>query len=179
MQECTRRAVIGVMGGADPNTPDKTMKEAEEAGRLIAEAGAVLLCGGRSGVMEAAARGAKSVTSGQTLAILPGPDPDKANRYMDIVVATGMGNARNVINVLTSDAIIAFAGGAGTLSEIALALKNDIHVIGCSAWKLDCKEMRPLEQYYHHAESAREAVELAVRFARKAIPGPERGKKRK
>jgi len=126
------RLRIGVMG---PGACDsETALLAREVGRELALAGAILVCGGRGGVMEECARGAKSA-GGLTVGILPGPDPDEANRWIDIPVATGLGNARNVLNVLTSDAIVAVRGGAGTLSEIALALKVGTPVVGLETWE--------------------------------------------
>jgi uncharacterized protein (TIGR00725 family) len=153
------------------------LKQAEVAGRLIAEAGAVLLCGGRTGIMEAAAKGAKSVPSGEVLAVLPGPDPDGANPYVDLAVATGMGNGRNIINVLTSDAVIAFQGGPGTLSEIALAVKCGIHTIGLDTWNLQDAGKEAISsdvrKFFHSVRTAEEAVALALRHARKPLKGSE------
>jgi uncharacterized protein (TIGR00725 family) len=177
MWDCRRRTIIGVMGGADPNLGTEILREAEETGRLIASAGAVLLCGGRTGVMEAAARGAKSLACGETLAILPGSDPEKANPHMDWVVATGMGNGRNIINILSSDAIIAFPGGAGTLSEIALAIKCGIHVVVHSAWNLHhgqgALSTVDVDRFCHRADSPGEGVRKALAHARKAVDEPE------
>ncbi|MFH2001588.1 MAG: hypothetical protein ABIK28_18030 [Planctomycetota bacterium] len=177
MTVVVRRTVIGVMGGADPDMPAVILRQAEETGRLIALSGAVLLCGGRSGIMEAVARGAKSVLSGETVAILPGPDINAANPYMDIVVATAMGNGRNVINVLSSDSIIAFPGGAGTLSEMALAIKNGIHTISFGSWDLRAAASDfsdgPLETFFHIAHSPEEAVRKAGLYAKKTIPDPD------
>jgi len=116
-----RKAVIGVMGGASAD--ERTRGLARRLGQLVAEGGMVLLCGGRpEGVMDEAARGARE-RGGFTVGILPGSDPDAAGGGIDLAVATGMGNGRNVINVLSSDVVIACPGGAGTLSEVALALK--------------------------------------------------------
>jgi uncharacterized protein (TIGR00725 family) len=122
-----RKRVIGVMGGAAA-TPE-ACELARHFGRLVAGAGHVLLCGGRpSGVMAAAARGAREA-GGLTLGILPGDDPDQAGEHILLAVATGMGHARNVVNVLTSDVVVVCPGGAGTLSEVALALKNGTPVV--------------------------------------------------
>jgi uncharacterized protein (TIGR00725 family) len=177
MVEHRRRVVIGVMGGADPDLADPIMKQAETAGRLIAEAGAVLLCGGRTGIMEAASRGAKSIPSGEVLAVLPGSDPDGANPYVDLALATGMGNGRNIINVLSSDAVIAFHGGPGTLSEIALAVKCGIHTIGVETWNLRDAGAETFggdaRRFYHQAHDAEEAVALALRLARKRSRSPD------
>ena len=122
MAKTYKKTVVGVMGGANVQTQVTDM--AEELGRLIANAGFVLLTGGRpTGVMEAASKGAKNAT-GLVVGILPGSDPDGATKYADIVIATGMGDGRNLINVLSADVVVACPGGAGTLSEIALAVKN-------------------------------------------------------
>ncbi len=165
------------MGGAEPASPKPVLEQAGEVGRRIAEAGAVLLCGGRTGVMEAAARGAKSVPGGETLAILPGEDPDRANPYMDLAVATGMGNGRNVINILSSDAVIAFPGGAGTLSEMALALKCGVPLISLSGWDLakacPVESRDAMKAAFHPARSAEEAVSLAVKHAGIRLPDLE------
>jgi len=108
---------------------------AREVGQLIARAGGILICGGRGGVMEAAACGAKDA-GGITIGILPGSSASEANAYIDIPVVTGMGNARNVINVLTSQAVIVIHGGCGTLSEIALALKCGTPVVALETWSV-------------------------------------------
>jgi uncharacterized protein (TIGR00725 family) len=107
----------------------------EEVGFLLGRAGAVLICGGGSGVMEAAARGARKA-GGLTVGILPGNRDGEANPFIDIPIVTGLGNARNVINILTSQAVIAIHGAYGTLSEIALAMKCRTPVIGLDTWKL-------------------------------------------
>lgn len=122
-----RRTVIGVMGGGrvDPGTADR----AYELGSLIAAEGWVLLNGGRAaGVMDASARGARD-SGGLTVGILPDGEHGGESDAIDIAVLTGMGDARNAVNVLSSDVVIACEGGAGTLSEIALALKNGRPVI--------------------------------------------------
>ena len=117
---------ITVIGSAQPIPPD-VYQMAEELGRAIASRGAVLITGGRGGVMEAVCKGAKE-KQGLTVGILPGCNKD-ANPYVDIIIVTGMGDGRNIINIKSADAIIAINGGAGTLSEIALALKTDRKVI--------------------------------------------------
>ena len=122
-----RKPVVGIMG--DANVPTKVLKEAYELGSLIAENGWILLNGGRdAGVMRASAEGAKS-RNGLTIGILPGSSKRDANPFIDIPVVTSLSDARNLINVLTSDIVVALKGSAGTISEIALALKNGKHVI--------------------------------------------------
>jgi uncharacterized protein (TIGR00725 family) len=109
---------------------------AEEVGRLLAEAGAVVVTGGRTGVMEAASQGAREA-GGATLGILPGVDRREANPWVSIAVPTGMGEARNALVVRAADALIAVGGAWGTLSEIALARKTGKHVVGIGSWELE------------------------------------------
>lgn len=125
------RLMIAVIGGRE--TEASLLKEAEEAGRRIAEKGAILVCGGLGGVMEAASRGAKSA-GGVTVGILPQEHAGEANRYIDIPVATGLGIGRNVIIARASDALIAVGGEYGTLSEIAFALQIGKPVAGIRTW---------------------------------------------
>ncbi len=123
-----RRIVIGVMGGGE-SAPAHAVRDAYRLGELIAENGWVLLNGGRdAGVMAASAAGARS-RGGLTVGILPGGDTRHASKHLDICVVTGLGSARNVINVLSSDVVIACAGAEGTISEVALALKHGKPVI--------------------------------------------------
>jgi uncharacterized protein (TIGR00725 family) len=124
---------IGVMGPSQCSARGSQL--AREVGLLIARAGGILICGGGWGVMEAAAAGAKEA-GGITVGILPGSSAVEANPYIDIPIVTGMGNARNVINVLTSQAIIAIQGAYGTLSEIALALKCGTPVVALETWQV-------------------------------------------
>jgi uncharacterized protein (TIGR00725 family) len=105
-------------------------------GRLVAERGAVLVSGGLGGAMEAACRGAKQA-GGTTVGILPGSDRRDANPFVDIVVPTGLGQARNALVVLAADVLIAVGGGYGTLSEVALALRDGKPVIGLGTWGTD------------------------------------------
>jgi uncharacterized protein (TIGR00725 family) len=108
---------------------------AEEVGRELAQAGAVVVCGGLGGVMEAACRGAKD-GGGATLGILPGLDRSQANAFVDVAVPTGLGEARNALVVRAADALVAVGGEYGTLSEIALARKSGRAVIGLGTWAL-------------------------------------------
>ncbi|HVV67424.1 MAG TPA: TIGR00725 family protein [Gammaproteobacteria bacterium] len=123
-----RKRLIGVMGpGATATAEDLT--RAFELGRLIAQHGWILLTGGRNeGIMEAASRGAKSC-QGLTVGILPGDEQNDTSSAVDIAILSGMGSARNNINVLSSDVIIACGMGLGTASEVALALKAKKSVI--------------------------------------------------
>jgi len=117
-----RRPIIGVMGGA--NVSDLDYELAYELGVLVAENGWILLNGGRdAGVMRASAEGAKS-RGGLTIGIIPSASKSDANPFIDIPIITNLADARNLINVLTSDVVVACPGSAGTLSEVALALKN-------------------------------------------------------
>jgi uncharacterized protein (TIGR00725 family) len=120
-----RRPVIGVMGAGEPRPA--TLDAARRLGRLIAEAGWVLLTGGRpAGVMEAASAGARSVPDSLTLGILPSGRDGPVSDEVDVAVFTGVGEARNAINVLTSDVVVACGvEGPGTASEVALALRLD------------------------------------------------------
>jgi len=133
----------------------------EEVGRLIAEAGAVLVCGGLGGLMEAAASGCAEA-GGRSVGIVPDDRP-AANPYLTVAVATGMGEARNAIVVRTADAVIAVAGDFGTLSEIALALKIGKPVVGLGTWEL-AKRGQPVDAIVR-ADSPAAAAEAALRLA--------------
>jgi uncharacterized protein (TIGR00725 family) len=115
---------------------EEQVAAAEEAGRLIAERGALLVCGGLGGVMEAACRGARSA-GGTTLGLLPGDDRGDANPFVDIALPTGLGEGRNALVVRAADAVLAIGGGYGTLSEIALALRAGKPVIGVGTWDIE------------------------------------------
>jgi uncharacterized protein (TIGR00725 family) len=115
---------------------DADSDAAEEVGSLLAERGAVVVCGGLGGVMEAACRGAKA-GGGTTLGILPGLERSDANPYVDVAVPTGLGEARNALVVRAADAVIALSGGYGTLSEVALALKTGKPVVGLGSFELE------------------------------------------
>jgi uncharacterized protein (TIGR00725 family) len=125
---------VAVCGESDPQTPLKDL--AFELGRGIAGRNAVLVCGGLTGVMEHAARGARAA-GGLTVGLLPGDDPNEANEYIDVAIATGLGHARNAILARTADGVVAVGGGLGTLSEIALALRNGRPAIGIKTWHFD------------------------------------------
>lgn len=128
-----RKKIIAVIGGAQPSPEEARL--AEEVGRELAKQGAVLVCGGLGGVMEAACRGAGS-EGGVTIGILPGDRPEAANPYVQIPIVTGMGYARNISIVKSAQAVIAIGGSYGTLSEIAHALQSGIPVIGLNTWSL-------------------------------------------
>lgn len=123
----------------------------------------MLICGGMSGVMEHAARGARAA-GGLTIGLLPTADVNDANEFIDIAIATGMGHARNAILALTPHGVIAIGGGLGTLSEIALALRNLRPVIGIKTWQFDRE--RRAEPSLAQAATAAEALDWL--FARLA-----------
>ena len=127
------RKIIGVIGAGEAG--EELLQNAEETGRLIARHGFILVCGGLGGVMEAAAKGAKE-GGGTTVGILPQADRHTANPYIDIPVATGFGEGRNVIIIRTADILIAIGGEYGTLSEIAFALKMRKTVISLGSWEI-------------------------------------------
>ncbi|MDH7487664.1 MAG: TIGR00725 family protein [Anaerolineae bacterium] len=149
--------IIAVIGSATCTPAEAAAAEA--VGRLLAEAGAVLVCGGRGGVMAAACRGAKSA-GGLTIGILPGVDASEANPWVDVPIVTGLGEARNAIVVRSADAVIAVGGGYGTLSEIAFALKWGRRVVGLDTWEL-AREGVP-DRGILRAETPEEAVKLVL-----------------
>jgi len=142
---------VAVVGPGDASPAELTVSE--ELGAALASAGAVVVCGGLGGVMEAACRGAKS-RRGLTVGLLPGLDRSAANGWVDVAIPTGMGELRNGLIVRAADAVVAVGGGAGTLSEIAFALKAGRPVIGIGTFTLDGVAV---------AGSAEEAAALAVR----------------
>ncbi len=146
---------IGVIGGGDCS--GEVYRLAEEVGERVAKAGAVLVCGGLGGVMEAASKGAKKA-NGVTIGILPGTDKYQANSYIDYPIATGLGEARNALVIRNSDAVIALPGQFGTLSEIAFALRSGKPVVGISTWDISEKIIR--------TKDPKEAVETAVELIR-------------
>jgi uncharacterized protein (TIGR00725 family) len=149
-----RALMIAVIGAGD--APEKICAIAREVGREIASRGAVLINGGRGGVMRAAAEGARSA-GGHSIGILPGYDRASANEFIEFVVATGMGEARNAIIIASCDAVIALTGEGGTLAEIGFAIKMRRPIVALNSWH----EIAGLKR----AESPREAVELAISLA--------------
>ena len=146
---------------------EATASLAEELGAELGRRGAVVVCGGLGGVMEAACRGARSVGA-TTVGILPGDDRRAANPYVDVAVATGMGEGRNVLIVRSADVVVAVAGEFGTLSEIALALRLGRSVIGLSTWEL-VRDGQPVGVIVR-AEDPRRAAELAQAAAEEGRP---------
>jgi uncharacterized protein (TIGR00725 family) len=148
--------------GPDP-APEDVAAQCESVGQGIAQAGAVLVCGGLGGAMEAAARGA-AAEGGAVLGILPGADRSAANAFVTIAVPTGMGEMRNALIVRAADAVIAVGGEFGTLSEIALALKSGTPVVGIGTWELAKADGRVADPVVR-VETAGEAVATALRLA--------------
>jgi uncharacterized protein (TIGR00725 family) len=152
--------IIAIIGGSAPTAQE--VASAEAVGRLLAKAGAVLICGGRGGVMEAACRGAKSA-HGLTIGILPGTSRNEANAYVDIPIVTGIGEARNAIITRTAQVVIAIGGSYGTLSEIAFALSFGTPVVGLGTWEME-REGHPPPPIVR-AASREEAVTRALALA--------------
>ncbi|MEW6427851.1 MAG: TIGR00725 family protein [Thermodesulfobacteriota bacterium] len=155
--------IIGVFGGGMIATDGEEWRMAEEVGRRIAEAGHYLLTGGLGGVMTAASKGAKNA-GGITIAVMPGNRKSGAvpNPYVDIPIFTGMGEARNVINVKSCDAAIAIGGEYGTLSEIALALKAGCPMVLLHSWNFSPWSGDRPSASLATADSAAEAVNKAL-----------------
>ena len=128
------RPYVAVVGPSDATSQEK--RAAEAVGRGLADAGAILISGGLGGVMEAACHGA-SAAGGTTVGLLPGTDRTSANDYLQIALPTGLGELRNGLIIRAADAVIAVGGAYGTLSEIALALRTDVPVIGLDTWDID------------------------------------------
>lgn len=161
MSDALKITVIGA------GTCDAQIRQrAFEVGLGIAEAGAILLCGGRGGVMEAAASGARSA-GGLVVGVLPGASEGETppNEHVQVALYTGIGQARNLVLVLSGDAVVAVAGGWGTLSEIAMALKHEVPVVLLDSWELERPDGR-LEACLLSASTPAEAVETALEAAR-------------
>jgi len=154
--------IIAVIG--DSSCPLQEVKLAEAVGELLAERSATVVCGGLGGVMEGVCHGAKS-KGGLTIGILPGEDPNMANQWVDIPIATGVGYGRNMAVVKSAQAVIAIGGNYGTLSEIAYALRSGIPVVGLNTWSLsrNSREANPIIG----VRSAQEAVDKAISLAEK------------
>ncbi len=144
------RVWVGVIGAGECD--DGLAELAEQVGRYIARTGAVLVCGGMGGVMEAACRGGKA-EGGLTVGILPGSSREEANPYVDVPIATGLTEARNLVIIKTADVLIAVGGSYGTLSEIGFALKAGKRVVGLHTWDIPGIE---------RADTPAQAVTLAL-----------------
>jgi len=156
-----RAPVISVIGAGD--APAAVRKLAYELGSELARRGAVLVNGGRTGVMEAAAEGARSI-GGHTIGILPGYDRAEANPHIEFAIATGMGEARNAIVVASADAVIALAGEGGTLAEIGFAKKMRKPIVALDSWR----EIDGLKRAATPAEAVALALELAGKLGRRS-----------
>ena len=148
---------ISVIGASKCSA--KEARLAEEVGRELAKRNAVVICGGLTGVMEAACRGARS-EGGLTVGILPGNSRSDANQYVTIPIITGIGYARNSIVARSGQAVIAIGGKYGTLSEIAYALQDKIPIIGLGTWKLATGKSKG--ELIVIAKNASDAVDKAI-----------------
>ncbi len=146
-----RPRVIAVIGAGTPDS--ETDAAAREVGRLLAEAGCVLISGGLDGVMAAASQGAHEA-GGLVIGVVPGSSPEEANAYVRVAIATGIGDARNVILANSAEAFVAVGGAYGTLSEIAFALKRGKRVVSLGSWDVDPAVLR--------ARTPEEAVRLVL-----------------
>jgi uncharacterized protein (TIGR00725 family) len=155
-----KKKIIAVIGGGQCSKEEARL--AEEVGRELARRGAILICGGLGGVMEAACKGASS-EGGTTIGILPGDDSQSANAYVQIPIVTNMGYARNIAVVKSARAVIAIGGNYGTLSEISHALQSGIPVIGLNTWSLSRNSRQ--DKSVIPAQSPTEAVDKALDLA--------------
>jgi len=155
---------ISVVGAGSAGA--ELLDVARRVGRAIARGGGVVVCGGLGGVMAGACQGAREA-GGLTVAVLPGDRPREANPWAQVVVATGLGHARNAVVVQSGDAVVALPGSWGTLSEIALALKAGRPVVGLGAWG----EFEGVRL----ADSPEEAASLALTLALEMTRGGRGG----
>jgi len=144
---------VAVVGASQATEQDA--RDGEQVGRLLAQAGAIVVCGGRGGVMAAAAKGAAQA-GGTVVGMLPGEGRDDANEWVTVSIPTGMGELRNGLIVRAAEVVIAVGGSYGTLSEIALALRAELKVYGLHTWEIDGIEP---------VASPEEAVERALAAA--------------
>jgi len=156
-----RKLTIAVIGGGKCTAQEAAV--AETVGRELAKRGVILVCGGLTGVMEAACRGA-AIESGLTVGILPTENPADSNPYVQIPIATGAGHARNVAVVSSAQAVIAIDGDYGTLTEIGFALKGGVPVVGLRTWSFyrNGEEDKSIIK----ADDAVDAVEKAIALAK-------------
>lgn len=150
---------VGVAGGGACS--NEIYEIAQKTGLELAKRGTIIVCGGRSGVMEAAAKGAKEA-GGVTIGILPNADYSEANEYLDYMICTGIGQARNLLVVLNSRVLVAIGGEAGTLSEIALALKHSIPVVALRSWPLHEMKSGGNLRLFYPVETVEQCVEKVV-----------------
>jgi hypothetical protein len=153
-----RKPIVAIVGAGKCSR--KLRDQAAEVGRYVAENGGIVICGGMGGIMEGAARGAKEA-GGTTIGILPTSDRSDANEFIDYVIPTGFGEARNIMVVRTADVVVAFPGKYGTLSEMAFAMHARKPVISINAWKLGDEILQ--------SKDPLEAAETAMKLANEAI----------
>ena len=158
----TQLPIVGVIGESQFSDPANEAL-AEEVGRLVAQSGCVLVCGGLSGVMEAACRGARGA-GGLTVGILPGRDRADANPHVTVAVPTGLGQMRNVVIVLMADALIAVGGGFRTQSEIGHALRSGKPVVGLRTWEAMRAGPRAPIAIVHTPQEAIDVVRRSLRL---------------
>ncbi len=151
-----RKPVIAVIGAG--KCSKKMRDAAADVGRYVAEHGGIIVCGGLGGIMEGAARGAREA-GGTAIGILPGDSAADANEFVDIVIPTGMGEARNILVIRAADAVVAFPGKYGTLTEMAFARLFEKPLVSVQAWKLG-EEVAQVED---PVEAAKLALELATK----------------
>ena len=168
MNQPKRPLIIAVIGGSNP--PPEASSQAYHVGRELAARGAIVLCGGLEGVMEAVCRGARDA-GGTTVGILPGDDPADANPFVDIPIATGLGYARNAVITRAAQAVIAIDGSFGTLSEIGHALADGTTVVGLETWVFAVNGQESSDIVV--ATGPADAVEKAIAAARRRQAGPQ------
>lgn len=151
---------VAVCGGSV--FEEEPAANAREIGAALAREGAIVMCGGGGGVMEAVCEGARS-EGGMTIAFLPGEDRKQANEFVDIALPTGMGEMRNMLLVRASDVVIAISGEFGTLSEVAYALRLGIPVVGLDTWEL--RKRGETSEAITNVTSPDEAVRAAIKLA--------------
>ncbi len=148
------KPIIGVIGAGSCSGEQESI--AEQVGKEIARRGGILVCGGLGGVMQAASRGAKS-ENGTTIGILPGDNKGSANKYIDYAIATGIGEARNLVIIKTADVVIALPGKFGTLSEMAFCKKMGKPIVSMSNWDIS----DDIEKFDDPVSAVKRAFELA------------------
>jgi uncharacterized protein (TIGR00725 family) len=157
---------VGVAGASQPEA--SLVAAAELLGRRLAEAGAVIVCGGGPGVMAAVCRGGQQA-GGTTVGLLPGLDRHSGNPHLTVALPTGLDQGRNLLLVRASDALVAVGGGFGTLSEVALALRTGVPVVGLATWSLALGG-RPVDAFPMAAD-AEDAARLVLDAARARAAG--------
>jgi uncharacterized protein (TIGR00725 family) len=157
---------VGVAGASQPDA--SLVAPAEVLGRRLAEGGAVLVCGGGFGVMAAVCKGARQA-GGTTVGLLPGLDRHSGNPDLTVALPTGLEQGRNLLLVRASDALVAVGGGFGTLSEVALALRTGVPVVGLATWSLQL-DGRPVDAFPVAAD-AEDAARLVLEAARAHAAG--------